>query len=208
MIPTDFFTALSFAQTHGYILVFIIMVFEGPMITTAAAFAASLGFFNVWIILLLSLLGDLTGDALFYSIGSFSREALLDKYGKYMGINKTIVRTIEKKLKEHFVKTFIFIKYTPILCMPGLIITGMLKIPLKKFFGWAFIITFPRNIFFTALGFYGGLAIVSILKYFKFAQYSVPVGILIGVLIYFAIKKLTTSYWTGKKIIKTLKKSK
>ncbi len=51
MIPTSFSSALSFALSHGYVLIFLIMIIEGPFITTAAAFAASLGYFNIFIIL-------------------------------------------------------------------------------------------------------------------------------------------------------------
>lgn len=189
MIPDTLSSAVSFAQANGYFIIFLIMVFEGPMITTAAAFAASLGTFNIFFIFLLALLGDITGDFLFYGIGRFTRYSFINKYGHYIGINKTTVKLLEKKLHKHFVKTFIFVKNAPILCQPGLVAMGTLKVPAKKFFLWSFIITLPKSLFFSCLGYFGGVAIIKILDYFNLVQYAIPIAIIIGILVYYLINK-------------------
>lgn len=194
MIPNTFALTLAFAQTHGYFLIFLIMVAEGPAITTAAAFAASLGVLNVYVVLFLSLLGDLTGDALFYGIGRLVSRPVIDRYGKYVGINEKHITGLQEKLHKHFLKTFVFIKYSPIICQPGLVMMGAMKIPLKRFFGWSFVITFPRNIFFTLLGYLGGVIIFRVLRYFNLVQYIIPLAILAGIGVYFWIRGIQRRY--------------
>ena len=87
MIPDSFSSALAFTISQSYLFIFIVMVIEGPIITTAASFAASLGYFNIGIIFLLSLLGDLVGDGLHYIIGRTARVAFVEKLGISFGIS-------------------------------------------------------------------------------------------------------------------------
>ena len=42
---------LQWVIAGGYALVFFGMMIEGPIVTAAAAFAASLGYFNIWAVL-------------------------------------------------------------------------------------------------------------------------------------------------------------
>jgi membrane protein DedA with SNARE-associated domain len=72
------------------------MVIEGPFITTAVASAASLGYLNIVIIFFLSLLGDLLGDFIHYTLGrtgrtiypkKFSLSKQKDKFGKIIKDN-------------------------------------------------------------------------------------------------------------------------
>lgn len=45
------------------------MVVEGPIVTSIAAFAASLGYLDIYMILIISLLGNLIPDILLFFIG-------------------------------------------------------------------------------------------------------------------------------------------
>ena len=50
---------LGYIKTIGYPLMLLIMIVEGPIATLLAAFAASLGFFNIYLVFILSMLGTL-----------------------------------------------------------------------------------------------------------------------------------------------------
>lgn len=182
-------SALSLVQESSYLLIFILMVFEGPTITIAAAMVASLGFLSVYKIFILALLGDITGDFLFYGLGCSARKNIFEKYGHHVGFHKKRRKYWSKKLNEHFVKSFIFIKNSPIICQPGLILMGSMKIPVRKFFIWSFIITLPKSLLLTAIGYFGGMAILNYLRYFKIAEYFLIFVVLAGVIAYFIIIK-------------------
>lgn len=188
-IPTAV-SLLSLGQIPAYILIFLIMVIEGPLITMSAAFAASSGYLNIWIVLLLSFFADLVGDSLNYALGHYGRKNLLEKYNHIFKIKASTLRRVEKHFKKHLGKTLFLIKMTP-LAVPGLILAGTGRVPLKKYIKWCSIIILPRTIFFTSIGYFFGVLINSVLKYYKATGYFLLVLIVIFILIYVLIKKIS-----------------
>lgn len=167
MIFETFQAAFAFLISHGYFVFLIIMIIEGPIVNTVAAFASSLGYFNVWIIFLLAVLGDLIGDLIYFYIGKFGRAFVLDKYGHHVGLTKERTLYIEKNLHKHFLKTLLIVKLTPFLASAGLIIVGASKVKVLKFIFGTLLITIPTCIFFTTVGYYFGLAIGAFVNIFK-----------------------------------------
>jgi len=60
---------LSLIQIHGYWIMFVLMFIEGPITAYVAAFAASLGYFNVWAVLSLFVFGNQIPDTILFFIG-------------------------------------------------------------------------------------------------------------------------------------------
>jgi len=191
MILNNFSSALSFVQQSSYFLIFLAMVLEGPFVTAAAAFAASLGVFNIYIIFILSLFGDLVGDFIHYLLGSFGRKTVIEKYGERLGLKESRLRKIENHLKNHLGKALFAIKFTPVLTTPGLLLAGALKVSVKRFILFSFIITLPRTLFFILIGFYFGVAFDKISRYFRLGGYAVILAIVLTVIIYLIIKKVS-----------------
>ncbi len=153
---------LHFLQIHGYWLVFLIMVYEGPLITTIAAFAASLGIFNIFIIFILSVLGNFIGDIIYYYIGKFSRRSVIDKYFKKFNMGSGLIKKVELRLQKSPGKALTIIKIIPPLPTPGLILAGVINMDIKIFLWYSFIISFFYSLVFTLVGFYAGFAFNSI----------------------------------------------
>ena len=189
MINT-FSTALSFVETHGYLIIFIAMVIEGPFVTVASAFAASLGIFNVYIIFLLALLGDLTGDFLHYTIGLVGRKTIIERYEIHSGLKIKIIKSLEAHLKNHLGKTLLVTKFTPILTTPSLVLSGALKVPIRKFLFFSFLIALPKTLFFILVGFYFGIAFDRISKYFNLGRYALLLVIVLFFVGYLIYRKL------------------
>jgi len=185
---------LDFVQTQGYFVLLILMIIEGPIVTTAAAFASSFGYFNVLIILLLSILGDIMGDLIYFEIGRRAREPLVEKYAVKLRLDMKTVEGLEEGLRKHFLKSIALIKFTPFLSSVGLILTGALKIKRKRFITSCLLISIPRSIFFTFIGYYLGVATTPILKYYNLTGYLVLIILAVAVIFYFVYK------WAFKKI--------
>jgi len=188
MIFSTFQKAVSYVEVSSYLIIFILMIIEGPIVTSAAAFAASLGYLNIFIVFILSLLGDLIGDLLHYGIGYFGRLTVIERYDYKFGLKKQTIKKLETNLKKHLGKTLFAVKFTPIVTNVGLILTGALRIPLNRFLFYSFIITLPRTLFFTGLGFYFGWAVSTVLNYFKLGEYSILFAIIVSLLAYFIYK--------------------
>lgn len=178
---------VSVVSTHGYLFIFLVMVIEGPIVTTAAAFASALGFFHVYVILILAIAADTVGDIIYYAVGYLGRLKIIERYGKKIGFGKRRVKKIESLLHKNLFATLAAIKMSPGLAPPGLIIVGASKIPLKKYVKMCLYITFPRALTFVVLGYYAGRANAIADKYLHHSQYwlaLVPVAIIFGSYVY------------------------
>jgi len=190
--------AVSFLQKEGYIIIFLLMVIEGPIITTAASFLASAGFFSIYLIFVLSLFADLTADIMYYTIGRATNKTVIEK--KFQNLKgKKSFKKIEAGMNNHLGKTLLIVKLTPFLAIPGLLLAGALKVSIKKFTIISLAITIPRTIFLTVSGFYFGYAVNKILMYFELGQYIFLFLIIAVIIIYFIFKFISS------KIEKSLK---
>lgn len=187
---TSFSGALAWVIAGGYVLMFVGMVIEGPVITAAAAFAAALGYFNVWIVLLLAVLGDLSADVVYYGIGYFGRVAFVEKYGHHVGLTKTRMEHLERLIHTHPKKTMAAIKLAPLLPVPGLMMIGATRMSFRQFGAMAFVITLPKVLLFMGLGYYFGRAYGSVSRYLENGQYFILVAVVVIVAAFYVYKKI------------------
>ena len=175
-------------MNYGYLMFFVLSVFEGPIITVIAGSLVGLGYFNFWIIYAISVLGDLLGDLLYYSVGRWG-SGYLRKRGRFMGVSLAHVEKIETHFADHAGKTLTFGKLTHAVGAAILIAAGMAKIPLKKFLWLNFLGTLPKVLIFVLVGYYFGQAYQQIDHYFNYAVFATFIGILLLVGMYFFVKK-------------------
>jgi len=171
--------SLSFQGTvqwvlqQGYTLLFILMLIEGPAVTAAGAFAAAIGYFRIWPVFTLSVIANLIPDAIYYAIGYWGREAVINKYGQYFGLTPKRIGQAEKLAHRHSGKSLIAIKMIPLLATPGLIIVGASKMDIKKYAWWSVAITIPTSLFYLVIGYYFGAAYASIEHYLHLGIYFI-----------------------------------
>ncbi|MDE2018733.1 MAG: VTT domain-containing protein [Patescibacteria group bacterium] len=192
-IPADlasFNGALTWVKSAGYLLMFVAMVVEGPVITSAAAFAAALGYFNIFIIFILSVLGDLVGDYIYYAIGYLGRVHFVEKYGHKIGLTRERMKKMEHLLRNHPKKTLAAIKLSPLLPAPGLMMVGAAKMPVSDYTWMTFIVALPKTLLFMALGYYFGRAYDSISHYLENGQYFILFAIVVVIAVFYAYKKI------------------
>ena len=183
--------AFGWVIVHGYPLMFLAMLIEGPIVTAAASFGAAFGYFNIFIVFILSILGDVMADLIYYAVGYSGRIMVVQKFGRRFGLTEERIRKVEALLNSHPNKTLIALKLTPILPTPGLMIVGTSRMPLKKFITISSFVIFPKTIFFVLLGYYFGAAYSIVLR--KFEKGELILGIIIVLIlgIYYAAAKLS-----------------
>jgi membrane protein DedA with SNARE-associated domain len=164
---TNFQQVFAWLIAHGYPLMFLAMCIEGPTVTAAATFAVTLGFFNPWIIFILSLLGDILPDSVYYGLGRWKGLAFVSKFGHRFGLTKSRVEHLQKDIKVHGGKTVSILKYTPVVSTPGLMMVGALKMDWWKYFGFVLIVTLQKTLTFMVLGYFFG-KVYDIGKYIKY----------------------------------------
>lgn len=160
---------LGYIKTIGYPLMLLVMIVEGPIATILAAFAASLGFFNVFIVLTLSILGDILGDVILYTIGYFGGNRALVKAEKILKIKPAIVAKLERLFQAHGKKTIFAVKSTTGLCWITFIVAGTIQMKFKDFITASFLGGIIWSGFLVMMGYFFGYAFEEINNYIKYA---------------------------------------
>lgn len=164
---TNFQQVLGWVISHGYPLMFLAMCIEGPTIIVAAAFGASLGYFNPSIVFILAVFGDIVPDSLYYWIGRSGNLSLVRNISKRFGIGEKRIANLEKHIKSHGGKTVAVLKYTPVLAMPGLMLVGAMRMNWWKYIKTVLVVNLQRTIILMILGYFFGRT-YDIAKYIKY----------------------------------------
>lgn len=189
MPPTDSFAGVvAWVAAIGYPFIFLAMLVEGPVVTAAAAFAAALNVLNIYIVLLLSFFGDLVGDVIYYAIGYWGREGVLEKYGHWLGLTRARIRKLERHFEKHAAKSLFIVKFLPALPTLGLITAGAVRVPFKKFAAIVTLLIIPRTLLFAGLGYYFGQTFDSINRAINNIGYSLSIVAGIAGILYFVYR--------------------
>jgi membrane protein DedA with SNARE-associated domain len=171
----------------AYTFLFILKCIEGPVISYFAAFASSLGYFNIWII---SVFSGIIPDTLLFLFGRCLRGKKIEKFVSYFGLSERRMLWIEENIKKHSIKTILVVKHVPPLPVPGILLFGFMKMDFLKFFIVSTIMNILGSVLFVGLGYYSGILTDSALKYLKASEFLIPVLVLLGIGAYFLSKFL------------------
>lgn len=160
---------LVYIKTIGYPTMLILMTVEGPIATILAAFAASLGFFNIFIVFGLSMLGDILGDIILYIIGYTGGAQILAKAERILKVKPEIVAKLEKLFLLHGKKTIFAVKSTTGLCWITFIAAGAVRMKFQEFLFGSFFGGIVWSSFLVAMGYFFGYAFEKINDYIKYA---------------------------------------
>lgn len=164
---------ITYLQVWGYPIMLLLMIAEGPIVTIIAAFLASLGFFEWHFVYILSVLGDIIGDIIFYFIGFFGGPKVLERFKKTLRIKKSSLKYLENSFKTKGAAIIFYVKISTGLSLITFVLAGTMKMKFSKFLQFSFLGGLVWSGFLVALGyFFGGLA-EEIEKYIKFAGWII-----------------------------------
>ena len=149
---------LTLLLNNGYLIIFLLVFLYGPVITYAGGFLASLSLMNVWIVVLVTIFGNIIPDLVLFWIGKTSRTKTINKIADYLHLTAPRRKKIEKLLNKHIIKAVIIFKLIPGLAIPGMVLAGYSKPSTKKFTLISITYNIIAAIVFALLGFYSGIA--------------------------------------------------
>ncbi len=141
---------------YRYVLLFPIMVIEGPIIAVIGGLLCSVGSMNIVIVFFLSITGDITGDALFYALGRWGRQRVIERWGHIIGLTSERIRSAEHYFDHHAGKTLVLAKLTHAAGGPTLVSAGIVRMPFWPFLWYNLLGTIPKSLFFVTIGYYFG----------------------------------------------------
>jgi len=148
---------------------------------------AALGAFNVFVVLGLSIMGDIIGDIIWYGAGYFWGMPFVRKVGKYVGITEGLVLKMEKYFNNHGGKTIFAVKSTTGLCWATFTAAGIVKMKFKKFLTYSILGGIIWSGFLVAMGYFYGYLWREIGQYIEWIGWAVSgiaVASFIGINLY------------------------
>jgi len=179
---------LEFLKANGYFLIFLLMVVEGPIVTYVGAFLASLNVFSIYWVLILSILGNVVMDVIYYLAGRAGKKIFTKRdANKKIGVEKA--DKIKDLFHAHPGKTLLAVKLTPFLSVVGLTLAGTAKVPFRKFLFYSAVVSSGYSLALTLLGFFSSVAFQSIYPYVQYAGLLIAVLVLILIIFIFLVNK-------------------
>lgn len=175
---------------YKYLILFPIIVIEGPITTIIAGFLASLGTLNLTISYIVIVTADLAGDSIYYAIGFFSRKNFIQKWWRLIGITPDRLKNLEDHFEKHQFKTLIIGKITHAVGAIVLVAAGMAKVPYKKFILFNLLATIPKSLILILVGFYFGHAYKKLDRILDYSAFVIFFAVVLFILVYFLTKKL------------------
>lgn len=178
-----------FLQHYGYFIMLPLMIIEGPVATIIAAMLASLGAFNVFVVLIFSILGDVIGDVILYGLGYRYGIGFVRRVGKYVGITESLVTRMEKYFVRHGGKTIFAVKSTTGLCWATFTAAGIVKMNFKKFVKYSVLGGIVWSSFLVAMGYFYGYLWKEIKQYIEWAGWMIFAVAIVSIVIMNLYKK-------------------
>ncbi|MFA5925433.1 MAG: DedA family protein [Parcubacteria group bacterium] len=163
----------------GYPAMLIFMIIEGPIVTIIAAFLASMGYFNIFAVFGLSVLGDVVGDIILYTIGYFGGQRIIGKAQRFLKIKDSVVDKLKQKFHENSGRIIFYVKSTTGLSYITFITAGSLRMKLSKFVTFSILGGLVWSSFLVIIGYFFGYAADKISEYIKYAGVAVFAGAVI-----------------------------
>jgi len=133
-------------------------VFEGPIVTIIAGFLASQGYVSPFLVYLIVVAGDVTGDCVWYAAGRWGRRGISGLWGKYLGITPERLLRIEKHFERHSGKTLVIGKLTHAVGSLVLVGAGVARVRPRRFILYNLAATLPKSLALLIFGYYFGKA--------------------------------------------------
>ena len=178
---------LAWLIRNGYLLMFLVMLVEGPVLTATGALGAALGHFNVFIVFLLSFVANFLPDMLYYALGWRSGQWVLNKFGPRIGIPENRRKRAAQLINANMGKWLFFIKTVPLISPPGLAVMGALGLPIRRFIWWDAVIVAFTSLGFTLLGYFSGKGydvLRQVTQYGTFALFGIFLVFIVSTVVY------------------------
>lgn len=181
--------------TFGYFGILVIMIANSVFIPIPteitlpiAGFLANQNKLSLPLVILVSILGELIGATITFSLGHFIGERfvsyVLEKRRRLLFLNKNSYDKASRWLTGHGFWVIFLAKFIPGLSTPTSLAAGTLKIKYSRFIIIQLLVSLIYNSTFVLLGYYLGNNLESILGLIRKFQIVLVVGIIVIIILY------------------------
>lgn len=194
--------AISVISSTGYLGITALMVLESAcipipseVIMPFSGYLAFAGKFSFWMVVLWGTVGNLFGSIIAYYAGFYGGRPFIEKYGKYILIDKEDLDGSQKFFEKYGSPSIFFSRLLPVVRTFISLPAGISKMSFWKFCFYTFIGSLPWSVLLAYIGFFFGENWEVFGKYFhKFDWAILAIGLVIGI------------WWIGRKFKKITNK--
>jgi membrane protein DedA with SNARE-associated domain len=159
----------------SYPLLALLVIVEGPTATLLGAAAASAGLMRPASVFLAATIGNLACDSLWYSVGYFGKTEWLSIFGRKFGIRQKLGEHLKQEMHSRYAKILFIAKFTLSFMIPTMILTGLLRIPWKRWFPPLIVADALWTGLLVLMGYYTTELIKRLEQGFKYAVLTIPI---------------------------------
>lgn len=197
----EVYLILRLLSQYGYLILFPMVIVEGPIVTIIAGFLASIGVLNPVIAYAVVVAGDLGGDVLYYFAGRYWFNKTFEKTLAFFKVSLARVKKLEENLHKHRGKVLFFGKLSHLIGVAILFVAGHAAVPFDDFLWFNFLATLPKSAILLAVGYFFGTSVSNFGRYVGITSIGLFLFTLILIALYFSI-----TFISGK-LFKILSKS-
>lgn len=158
--PTEFI--VEHIRTHGSLYVFLLAIFEGPIVSVVAGWLVRLGLLQFGWVYLACVAADLVGDSIFYCIGSYGSGKLPRRLFPRAFARAEKLSPILEQFHTNGGRILVVAKLTHSMGFAALIAAGAARMSIPVFLWYNFLATIPKTLFFILIGYALGQAYTAI----------------------------------------------
>ncbi len=166
-----------------YLVLFVMVLLEGPFAILLAATAASTGFLNPLPVFITASLGNLVADVLWYFLGFSGKTEWLLKL-KWLKLEPKSISILTQKVSQNVVRILIVAKLTNGLIVPALIATGLAKVKIRRWFPSIFFSNLLITGVFVCLGYWTAVNIMKLEHWIKYLAMGVSIILIVFISVY------------------------
>ena len=160
----------------SYILLGLLVATEGPLSTLIGASASAAGLLQWEWVLAATVVGNVVGDCVWYSVGYMGRMKWLYDHGRWFGMRPHHVARLEREMRVHARKLIVFAKIAYGLIVPTLVAAGMARVPWRKWFPVVFLVETLWSILLVWIGFHT----TAFIQDFEHTVHAIGVAVAVG----------------------------
>jgi membrane protein DedA with SNARE-associated domain len=145
-------------RNWGLAVIAPLSIVEGPIVSMAGGYLARLGVFDLLPLLIVLVLGDLTGDVALYLIGRKGRLVVRRRWLRRLRISPVQLARLVRRFRQQDVRLILFGKFTHYLGFATLLAAGVARMPFGRFLIACLIGTIPKSVMLVAIGWVFGEA--------------------------------------------------
>jgi membrane protein DedA with SNARE-associated domain len=182
---------LQYLISLKYLIVFPLVMFEGPIVTVITGFLCAQGIMNVYLAFVVIVIGDLSGDLLYYGAGRWSTISFFQNLRRLVGLTPEKLEQAQKQFHNHSLKVILLGKLAHGIGALSLVSAGMARMKVSQFLWYNLIGTIPKSGILLLIGYHFGDAYAKISKYLDNSAWIGAVLGAIFVVIYLVITRVT-----------------